>query len=223
MFCQEVKKKLQNSDDYKVFLKCLHIYSKEIISANDLKDMVASLVGDDEYLTSFIESNKIFVDERLPAYLQGTGENPSYRPWPENRPMPSTSQRTDFGAKLLNDYFICKSTLRDEEDNSFKNPQKNKYEERRRKLIEDHLTNRYLWLIELLYGEHGMDVVDVLKENSNVALPVILARLKQKQNELSAYCLEYSKVMAEIRSRNYEKSLDHRSFNLEKQDTQHRS
>ncbi|KAI3945641.1 hypothetical protein MKW92_016759 [Papaver armeniacum] len=213
IFCQEVKKKLGNSYDYREFLKCLYIYSEKIISRDELKGMVVSLVRDDEYLIGFIESKKIF----------GKQENPSYRLWPKNRPIPLTSHRTELGYQVLNDIFISESTTRDED---FKHTQKNKYEERiyldvkiieRPKLIEAHLTNRYLWC-----------VTDLLKDNPNIALPTpleisssfILRRLKQKENELSAYRLEYAKVMAEIRSRNYKKSLNHPSFEIEKQQTQ---
>ena len=37
--------------------------------------------------------------------------------------------------------------------------------------------------IERIYGDHGPDVIDMLHKNGPVALPVILNRLKQKQEE----------------------------------------
>ncbi|KAI3930033.1 hypothetical protein MKW98_029079 [Papaver atlanticum] len=43
IFGQEVKKKLGNSYDYHEFLKCLYMYSEEIISRDELKGMVVSL------------------------------------------------------------------------------------------------------------------------------------------------------------------------------------
>ncbi|KAI3853882.1 hypothetical protein MKX03_018897 [Papaver bracteatum] len=108
IFCQEVKNKLGNSYDYHEFLKCLYMYSEEIISRDELKGMVVSLVGDDEYLIGFIESKKIFGDQSSPllAYNQGSIENPSYRLWPKNRPIPLTSHRTELGYEVLNDTFI---------------------------------------------------------------------------------------------------------------------
>ena len=39
-FCEKVKEKLRNSDDYQEFLKCLHIYSKEIITQTELQSLV---------------------------------------------------------------------------------------------------------------------------------------------------------------------------------------
>lgn len=40
IFCEKVKEKLCSMDDYQAFLKCLHIYSKEIISRSELQTLV---------------------------------------------------------------------------------------------------------------------------------------------------------------------------------------
>ena len=73
--------------------------------------------------------------------------------------------------------------------------------------------------IERVYGDHGLDVVDVLRKNADVALPVILTRLKQKQEEWSRCQSDFNKIWAEIYAKNYHKSLDHRSFYFKQQDT----
>lgn len=39
-FCDKVKEKLRNPDDYQEFLKCLHIYSREIITREELQSLV---------------------------------------------------------------------------------------------------------------------------------------------------------------------------------------
>nr|CAD1838271.1 unnamed protein product [Ananas comosus var. bracteatus] len=85
--------------------------------------------------------------------------------------------------------------------------------------IEDHLTPLNLRCIERLYGDHGLDVMDVLRKNADAALPVILTRLKQKQEEWSKCRADFNKVWAEIYAKNYHKSLDHRSFYFKQQDT----
>ncbi|WOK93445.1 paired amphipathic helix protein Sin3-like 4 isoform X2 [Canna indica] len=85
--------------------------------------------------------------------------------------------------------------------------------------IEDHLTSLNLRCIERLYGDHGLDVMDVLRKNASLALPVILTRLKQKQEEWSRCRTDFNKVWAEIYAKNYHKSLDHRSFYFKQQDT----
>ena len=73
--------------------------------------------------------------------------------------------------------------------------------------------------IERLYGDHGLDVMDVLRKNAILALPVILTRLKQKQEEWARCRADFNKVWAEIYAKNYHKSLDHRSFYFKQHDT----
>ncbi|XP_020268792.1 paired amphipathic helix protein Sin3-like 4 [Asparagus officinalis] len=85
--------------------------------------------------------------------------------------------------------------------------------------IEEHFTSLNLRCIERLYGDHGLDVMDVLRKNANHALPVILTRLKQKQEEWLRCRSDFNKVWAEIYAKNYHKSLDHRSFYFKQQDT----
>ncbi|KAI3467443.1 hypothetical protein Pfo_024106 [Paulownia fortunei] len=89
--------------------------------------------------------------------------------------------------------------------------------------IEDHLTALNLRCIERLYGDHGLDVMDVLRKNAPLALPVILTRLKQKQEEWARCRADFNKVWAEIYAKNYHKSLDHRSFYFKQQDTKNLS
>ncbi|KAF7802898.1 paired amphipathic helix protein Sin3-like 2 isoform X1 [Senna tora] len=89
--------------------------------------------------------------------------------------------------------------------------------------IEDHFSGLNLRCIERLYGDHGLDVMDILRKNPTHALPVILTRLKQKQDEWSRCRSEFNKVWAEIYSKNHYKSLDHRSFYFKQQDSKNLS
>ncbi|KAK4479743.1 hypothetical protein RD792_015275 [Penstemon davidsonii] len=84
--------------------------------------------------------------------------------------------------------------------------------------MEEHLTALDLRCIERIYGDHGLDVIEVLRKNATVALPLILIRLKQKHEEWSRCRSDFNKVWAEIYAKNYHKSLDHRSFYLKQQD-----
>ncbi|XP_042052959.1 paired amphipathic helix protein Sin3-like 5 isoform X2 [Salvia splendens] len=182
---------------------------------------------------------------------------PSYKPLPENFPVPTASWRTKIGDEVLNDRWV--SVTSGSEDYSFKHMQKNQYEEilsrceddrfeldmlldsvnatakRVEELldnmnahtnkmessvcIENRLSAIHLRCIERLYGDHGLDVMDVLKKNAPLSLPVILTRLKQKQEEWARCHADFNKVWAEICSKNYHKSLDYRSFYFKQQDT----
>ncbi|KAL2939201.1 Paired amphipathic helix protein Sin3-like 2 [Bienertia sinuspersici] len=89
--------------------------------------------------------------------------------------------------------------------------------------IEEHFTPLNLRCIERLYGDHGLDVMDILRKNPAHALSVILTRLKQKQEEWTKCRTDFNKVWAEIYARNHYKSLDHRSFYFKQQDSKNLS
>ncbi|XP_040867600.1 paired amphipathic helix protein Sin3-like 3 [Glycine max] len=76
--------------------------------------------------------------------------------------------------------------------------------------IEKHLRAQNLRWIEQLYGDHGIDVLDVLRKNASRVLPVILTRLKQKQEEWARCGADLNKLWAEVYAKNYHKSLNHR-------------
>lgn len=341
VFCEKVKEKLRQSDSYQEFLKCLHIYSKEIITRTELQSLVGDLIGKypdlmdefnefltrcekiDGFLAGVMSKKSLWNEGHLPRSVKiedrdrdrdrerddrdkdrdrenrerdrldksgGFGNKdavnqkmslfqnkekymakpiqeldlsncerctPSYRLLPKNYPIPSASQRTELGAEVLNDYWV--SVTSGSEDYSFKHMRKNQYEEslfrceddrfeldmllesvnvttkRVEELldkinnntiktdspirIEDYFTALNLRCIERLYGDHGLDVMDVLRKNATLALPVILTRLKQKQEEWARCRSDFNKVWAEIYAKNYHKSLDHRSFYFKQQDS----
>ncbi|KAJ0042728.1 hypothetical protein Pint_19369 [Pistacia integerrima] len=89
--------------------------------------------------------------------------------------------------------------------------------------IKDYFTALNLRCIERLYGDHGLDMMDILRKNPVLALPVILTRLKQKQDESTRCRSDFNKVWAEIYAENHYKSLDHRSFYFKQQDSKNLS
>ncbi|XP_028796665.1 paired amphipathic helix protein Sin3-like 4, partial [Neltuma alba] len=339
-FCEKVKEKLRNHDVYQEFLKCLHIYSREIITRQELESLVGDLLGkypdlmegfneflsrcekNDGFLAGVMNKKSFWTEEiaSKPAkaedkdrdrardhdrddrvkerdrelrerdksspfiskdvsgpkmypfsskdkyYAKPINEldlsnceqcTPSYRLLPKNYPTPTASQRTELGAELLNDHWV--SVTSGSEDYSFKHMRKNQYEEslfrceddrfeldmllesvnvttkRVEELlekinnniikadspirIEEHLTALNRRCVERLYGDHALDVMEVLRKNAPLALPVILSRLKQKQEEWARCRADFNKVWAEIYAKNYHKSLDHRSFYFKQQDT----
>ncbi|KAK8710215.1 hypothetical protein V6N13_145550 [Hibiscus sabdariffa] len=89
--------------------------------------------------------------------------------------------------------------------------------------VEEHFSVLNLRCIERLYGDHGLDAMEILRKNPSLALPVILTRLKQKQEEWTKCRLDFNKVWAEIYVKNHYKSLDHRSFYFKQQDSKNLS
>lgn len=58
-FCEKVKEKLRNTDDYQEFLKCLHIYSKEIITRSELQCLVwMKKISNNRYTDCIIGSHQ---------------------------------------------------------------------------------------------------------------------------------------------------------------------
>ncbi|CAN1311183.1 Paired amphipathic helix protein Sin3-like 4 [Linum perenne] len=332
-FCEKVKEKLRCPDNYQEFLRCLHLYTQEIITRPELQSLVDDLIGrypdlivgfndflarcekNDGLLAGVVSKSNFLrpakAEDRHRERMRGdgakerdreTGERdgldrniaftnkdsgsqkmslssskdkflwkpvseldlsncdsctPSYRLLPKNYPIPIASQRTRIGGQVLNDHWV--SVTSGSEDYSFKHMRKNQYEEslfrceddrfeldmllesvnvttkRVEELldkinnttikgedpirVEDHLTAINLRCIERLYGDHGLDVMDVLRKNMSLALPVVLTRLKQKQEEWARCRADFNKVWAEIYAKNYHKSLDHRSFYFKQQDT----
>ncbi|KAH6791103.1 SIN3-like 2 [Perilla frutescens var. frutescens] len=315
-FCEKVKERLRSADDYQAFLKCLHIYSTEIITRKELQSLVADLLGKYpdlmEGFNDFLErceridgflagvmgkktlwnegnsSKAVRIDEKEKEQkheVEGGKEKdrynlkywgksiqeldlsncqrctPSYRLLPEDYPIASASQRSELGAQVLNDHWV--SVTSGSEDYSFKHMRRNQYEEslfrceddrfeldmllesvsstskRVEELmnsinnnsigsdgpirIEDQFTALNLRCIERLYGDHGLDVMDILRKNPSLGLPVILTRLKQKQEEWTKCRSDFNKVWAEIYTKNHYKSLDHRSFYFKQQDSKNLS
>ncbi|CAH8370516.1 unnamed protein product [Eruca vesicaria subsp. sativa] len=85
--------------------------------------------------------------------------------------------------------------------------------------VEDHFTALNLRCIERLYGDHGLDVTDLIRKNPAAALPVVLTRLKQKQDEWTKCREDFNAVWADVYAKNHYKSLDHRSFYFKQQDS----
>jgi paired amphipathic helix protein Sin3a len=68
----------------------------------------------------------------------------------------------------------------------------------------------YQRVIKKIYDrEKGLEVIEALHENPAAAIPVVLQRLKQKDEEWKRAQREWNKVWRETEARNFLKSLDH--------------
>ena len=71
----------------------------------------------------------------------------------------------------------------------------------------------YQRVIKKIYDrDRGQEVIDALHENPSVAVPVLLRRLKQKDEEWKRSQREWNKVWREIDAKNFAKSLDHQGI-----------
>ncbi|KAG7097684.1 hypothetical protein E1B28_005009 [Marasmius oreades] len=74
-------------------------------------------------------------------------------------------------------------------------------------------------VVKKIYGrEAGMDVIQAMQDTPAFAIPVVLVRLKQKEEEWKRGQREWHKVWREVDGRNYAKSLDHQCISFKAAD-----
>jgi len=77
----------------------------------------------------------------------------------------------------------------------------------------------YQRIIKKVYGrDHGLEVIQALHDSPSIAVPVVLSRLKQKEEEWKRAQREWNKVWREVDARNFYKSLDHQGINFKVND-----
>jgi len=77
----------------------------------------------------------------------------------------------------------------------------------------------YKKIVKIIYDkERGEEVILALQNNPAVAVPVVLKRLKQKNEEWKKAKKEWSKVWRELHNKNFFKSLDHRFLLIKQAD-----
>lgn len=69
-----------------------------------------------------------------------------------------------------------------------------------------------------IYGDKGADIIDGLKRNPVVAVPVVLRRLKAKEEEWREAQKGFNKIWREQNEKFYLKSLDHQGINFKQND-----
>ena len=69
-----------------------------------------------------------------------------------------------------------------------------------------------------IYGDHGQEILHLLKKNPTKTIPVVYKRLVQKDREFRAARNHLNKRWKELAEHNYQRSLDHRSFYFRQSD-----
>ncbi len=80
------------------------------------------------------------------------------------------------------------------------------------RLEEGMLTPLHFKSIEALYGDSGPVLVDLLRKNPGIAIPIVMSRMEHKDAEWRKVKEEMTIVWRKVYEQNYHKSLDHRSF-----------
>ena len=85
-------------------------------------------------------------------------------------------------------------------------------------LEKRNLSTIHLNAITRIYGEHGQEILELLRKNPAGSIPLILKRLKQKDLEWRKTRQELGKQWKETIDKNYQRIFDHRSFYFRQQD-----
>ncbi|KAK4884156.1 hypothetical protein RN001_000427 [Aquatica leii] len=72
--------------------------------------------------------------------------------------------------------------------------------------------------LKRIYGDKAQDIIDGLKRNPAIAVPVILRRLKAKEEEWREAQKGFNKIWKEQNEKYYLKSLDHQGINFKQND-----
>jgi len=84
--------------------------------------------------------------------------------------------------------------------------------------LDSYLDVLHLRSIERIYGDKGQEVIDAMFTNPVQTIPIIVRRLKQKDQEWTRGRREWNKIWREVNEKNYYKSLDHQSFYFKQND-----
>lgn len=270
---EKIKKILPSRDNWREFLKCLELYSQEVLGRNEMLSLIKNLFGRhtelvdefDQLLCSHgVQKSTKEIWPFIPLaetdLSQCRRATPSYRGLPASYPIPPCSFRSKLERDVCNDSWVSVPT--GSEDFSFKNMRKNQYEEALFKCEDerfeidmvidanastirvleplareiealkesgdDKLWNyvvekntfrvTHLNAITRIYGEAGAQILELLRKYPAGAIPVIIKRLKQKDEEWRRARQDLNKQWKEVNEKNYHKSLDHSSFYFKQKD-----
>ncbi|KAG6604594.1 Paired amphipathic helix protein Sin3 [Phytophthora cinnamomi] len=275
---EKIKKILPSRDNWREFLKCLELYSQEVLDRNEMLSLIRNLFGRHTELVEEFDhllcSHGVqktpkeiwpFIPLAETDLSQCRRATPSYRGLPASYPIPPCSHRSALEKQVCNDSWVSVPT--GSEDFSFKSMRKNQYEEALFKCederfeidmvieanastisvleplaheievlkktkdstgddgkmwnyVVDKGTFRvtHLNAITRIYGEAGTEILDLLRKYPAGAIPVILKRLKQKDEEWRRAREDLNRQWKEVNEKNYHKSLDHSSFYFKQKD-----
>lgn len=283
-FFEKVKKYLGSRQVYADFLKCLSLFSQDILKLPDLINMVHGFIGGNDELFSwfkryinFKDSDMKLLDTSSASSRANRNANAGsfaeaqvpelnlsalkrvgcYRIYPRGYRLCKASGRTVLCDEVLNDELVSCAVF-ESEDSGFVSSKKNQYEdalfkcederfemdlileynlstiavlepiakriekmtaEEREAFRLDHRLNGtseviYKKAIKRIYGDKADDIYEYLQKSPCAAVPVVLKRLKAKDEDWRRVQRDWNRVWAEIHIKNYYKALDHQGIDF---------
>nr|CAD1834226.1 unnamed protein product [Ananas comosus var. bracteatus] len=184
-------------------------YGREDQDGRDIEQDETKLVHDTMNLNNLAckrkpaESNNSFSDEHLQKAFVLDGISESFY---NEEHMRRSSSPEDGSMKNEMDKIEngdCHNSKTEEKDTT------DIFASRDALFHDGYRRSSHLTCIERLYGEYGLDFIDILHNNPSSALPVLLKHLKKKKNELLWCEASQKKVWAKIIAKYHLKSLDY--------------
>lgn len=273
-FFEKVKNYINNKQIYGEFLKCLNLFSQDILRVQDLVHLVQGFLGSSPELFNWFKKYIGYKElASIPKKESKDGRNVpelnlnsckrygSYRALPKKYPIAPCTGRTPLCHEVLNDSLVSCPSF-NSEDSTFLCSKKNQYEEALFRCEDERYeldllidgnqaaiqvfepiahklevispeeadsfslsgnlggTSEIIYnrAIKKVYGERSAEIIDGLKKNPAIAIPVVLKRLKQKDEEWRKLQREWNKVWREVHVKNYYKALDHQGIGFKNTD-----
>ncbi|CAF1206769.1 unnamed protein product [Adineta steineri] len=278
MFFEKVQKTLRSSLVFDNFLRCILLYTKRIISRNELFELIQSYLS---HVPDLLKTFQELINQREPGdiiipksiydqhdtdsmisidYGSCSQYGTSYRSVPRSYIPPSCSGRTQLCKEVLNDHCVLFPTFTDE--SSSVASKKSVFEEHMYKIEDERfeldivmevnlsairalesvqlhmnsLTTDQLHHFQLddqlggqssviqkqavqrIYGERANEIIDGLKRNPRIAVPIVLKRLKAKDEEWREAKKNFERFWKEQSEKYYLKSLDYMGINCKNSD-----
>uniref|UniRef100_A0AAZ3Q0Z6 Paired amphipathic helix protein Sin3a n=1 Tax=Oncorhynchus tshawytscha TaxID=74940 RepID=A0AAZ3Q0Z6_ONCTS len=240
MFFEKVRKALRNAEAYDNFLRCLVIFNQEVISRAELVQLVLPFLGRFpelfNWFKNFLGYREMSHTERYPKeralegiameidYASCKRLGSSYRALPKSYTQPKCTGRTPLCKEVSLDVVLETNlaTIRMLETVQRKLSRMSAEEQAKFRLDNtlggsSEVIHRKA--IQRIYGEKAPDIIDGLKKNPAISVPIVLKRLKTKEEEWREAQRGFNKIWREQNEKYYLKSLDHQGINFKQNDT----
>ncbi|CAF0839927.1 unnamed protein product [Didymodactylos carnosus] len=236
-FFDKVQKTLRSPLVFDNFLRCILLFTKRIITRVELIELIHSYLGHfPELLRTFQElinirePGEVIIPKSISNqsedlididYSSCTQHGTSYRAVPKSYITPQCSGRTPLCRELDIVMEVNLSAIRALESvqmhmNTMTQDQLNTFQLGEELGGQSAFTQRQA--VQRIYGERANEIIDGLKRNPRVAVPIVLRRLKSKDEEWREAKKNFERFWKEQSEKFYLKSLDHMGINCKNND-----
>ncbi|KAJ3372348.1 Transcriptional regulatory protein sin3 [Kappamyces sp. JEL0680] len=224
-FFDKCKRVIGNKTTYNEFLKILNLFTQEQIEAKILIERVEPFLGKSPELFEWFKRFVKYDDDEiiyvlnddwvgLPVFLSENGFTAHKKTPNEEAMFKCEEERYEFDLNIEANLSVINLL-----EPIAKKIQLMPAEERANFKILPGLggfsTTIYKRVIKKIYdNDKGLEVIEALHHNPAVAVPIVLKRLKQKDEEWKRSQREWNKVWREIDYKNFAKALDHQGINF---------